>query len=345
VHLRSMRHAGVVLVALFGLSAGVAHPPVAAAPPPPEAAARLQAALERWLAGQSGARSVAVGVATTGDGGLLWTGEAHVGEPLLQAADEYGVLSITKTFTEALVLREVAAGRIDLDAPTPAIPGLKVGADRRVITPRMLLQHTSGLVNYPKAVGYDASRAVTPREIVMLALQTPLLFVPGRQASYSNSNFHWLGLLLEHVTGRPYGELVANLVADLGLEHTRLDPAGRPGWIGYSSGGIRSTLADLARWGAALFTPGRVLPAEQLAGLTTIGAAGVSLGLWPLCPCSGADSPGHPMGLRQTVAHGGFFFFPRRDVVVVVHYEPAGTAAADAAAVAVAGALAGPPAG
>ena len=234
--------------------------------PPPLTAARLQAALDQWLTSQSGARSVAVGVAFTGDAGRLWTGEAHVGEPLFHADDEYAVRSITKTFTDALVLREVAAGRIDLDAPMPPIPGLDLDNDDPVVTPRMLLQHTSGLVNYSKAVGYDPSRPITPREIVSLALHSPLLSPPGRQASYSNTNFHWLGLLLEQVTGRLYGELVADLAAELALTHTRLDPNGRPGWIGYSSGGIRSTLSDLARWGAALFTPGRVLRAEELAG-------------------------------------------------------------------------------
>jgi hypothetical protein len=41
------------------------------------------------------------------------------------------------------------------------------------------------------------------------------------------------------------------------------------------------------------------------------------------------------------VDHGGFFFFPGRDLVIVVHYEPAGTAAADVVAAALADALDG----
>lgn len=290
----------------------------------------LQAALEHWLASEAGARSVAVGMAHVHDASWLWTGEAHVAEPLFHADDEYGTVSITKTFTEALVLREVASGHISLYAPMPAIAGLKLENDSPVITPRMLLQHTSGLVNYPKAVGYDPSRPITPREVVSLALHTPLLSEPGRQARYSNTNFHWLGLLLEQVTGRSYADLVADIAADVGLPHTRLDPSGRPGWIGFSSGGIRSTVGELARWGAALFTPGRVVPAEQLMGLTTIIDKGVSLGLWPLCPCaSGRHGIRQPAALRQAVANGGFFYFPDQELVVVVHYEPSGTAAAD----------------
>ncbi len=107
--------------------------------PPPLPAAKLQAALEGWLAGQSGVRSVAVGVALAGDGGPLWTGEAHLGQPLFHADEEYGVLSITKTFTEALVLREARAGRIALDEPMPPLPDVDPVPPDVVITPRQLL--------------------------------------------------------------------------------------------------------------------------------------------------------------------------------------------------------------
>ena len=303
-------------------------------------AERLQDAVEQWLTSRGGVRSVAAAIAYSGDRGRLWTGEAHLGDPLFHAGDEYGILSITKTFTEALVLREVGAGRIDLDAPMPAIAGLDREDAGPPLTPRMLLQHTSGLVNYPKAVGFDPTRPITPREIVALALHSPRLFAPGTTASYSNTNFHWLGLLLEEVTGQSYADLVAGLADELGLTHTRLDTTGRPGWTGFSSGGVRSTIGDLARWGAALFTPDRLLAAPQLVELTTIGAAGVALGLWALCPCrTDPDGSRHALALRQTVAHGGFFFYPARDLVIVVHYEPGDAAVADGVGASLASAL------
>lgn len=292
--------------------------------------AGLQVALQRWVAGQTAARSVTVGVAVA-DASIPWTGEAHLGGPLAHAEAEYGILSITKIFTEALVLREVALGHIDLDAPMPPIRGVDPDRGAAALTPRMLLQHTSGLVNYPKAAGYDPTRPITPQEIVALSLRSPRLFEPGARVSYSNTNFHWLGLLLERVTDRSYADLVQALAQEVGLTHTRLDPTGRPGWIGYSSGGLRSTVSDLARWGAALFSPGRVLPAAQLSGLTTIGKVGVSLGLWPLCPCRiETDGTERPTALHQPVANGGFYYFPDRKLIVVVHYETAGAGAASA---------------
>ncbi|HVF76513.1 MAG TPA: serine hydrolase domain-containing protein [Acidimicrobiales bacterium] len=295
--------------------------PAVAAPRTTVDVDRLQAALDAWTATRTGLRSVAVGVALAEPGAPWWGGVSTApGHAALDLGEQHGVLSVTKTFTEALVLREVAAGRIDLDAPVPNVAGVATPPADVVITPRMLLQHSSGLVNYPNAIGYDPNAPITPQQIVSSALRTPLLSPPGTKAAYSNTNFHWLGLVLEHVTGSSYGELVAALAAEVGLADTVLDPAGRPGWIGYASGGIRSTIGDMARWGAALFTPGGVLPADQLDALTTVGPLGVSLGLWPVAG----------NGLSQFVAHGGLVYYPDERLVVVVRISGTGDAVAAA---------------
>jgi CubicO group peptidase (beta-lactamase class C family) len=300
------------------------------APAPPMAAHdthvwKLHRALDQWLTGQADASSVAVGVSFASGDGQVWTSDAmRTGTPApVRAGDTYGTLSITKSFTEALVLRQVAAGTISLDAPMPALPGVDPVPDGIVITPRMLLQHTSGLVDYLRATGYDANQMLTPTDTVNLALHTPLMFPPGSAASYSRTNFHWLGLLLEHVTGQSFGDLVAGLAREFGLTHTSLDPAGKPGWVGYASGGVQSTVGELTRWGAALFTPGRVLQPEQLTLLTTIGDVGASLGMWPLCPChTNADGKQVNDAIGQVVAHGGILYFPSDRMVMVVHVDP-----------------------
>jgi CubicO group peptidase (beta-lactamase class C family) len=300
------------------------------APPPPMAARdthvwKLHHAIDQWLTGQADASSVAVGVSFASGDGQVWTSDAmRTGTPApIHAGDTYGTLSITKSFTEALVLRQVAAGTINLDAPVPALPGIDPMPDGVVITPRMLLQHTSGLVDYLRATNYDATRMISPADTVNLALHTPLMFPPGSAASYSRTNFQWLGLLLEHVTGQTYGELVAGLAREFGLTHTSLDPAARPGWVGYASGGVQSTVGELTRWGAALFTPGRVLQPEQLSLLTTIGDVGASLGMWPLCPChTGPDGKKVNDAIGQVVAHGGILYFPSDRMVMVLHVDP-----------------------
>jgi len=286
----------------------VAAPEPAALPaaPTPLPADRLQAVVDDFIATHAGIGSVSVGVALAEPGVEPW-----FGGDAAAAAEPYGILSITKTFTEALVLREAAAGRIDLDAPMPTLPGVVPVPAGVVITPRMLLQHTSGVVNYMSAVGYDPKATVTPAQLVSLSLKSPLLAPPGTTASYSNTNFHWLGLLLEHTTGRTFADLVAGLALEVGLPNTALDPAGRPGWIGYASGGIRSTVADVTRWGMALFTVDKVLRAADVQKLTTLGPKGVSHGLWPIAG-----------GVGQIVAHGGIVYYPAERLVVVVRIDP-----------------------
>lgn len=292
---------------------------------------RLQHMLDQWMAGQRDANSVAVGVAAI-DNGPLWAGDAtRAGAgSVVHAGDTYGILSVTKTFIEALVLREAGAGRIDLDAPMPPLPGVEPVPEGVVITPRMLLMHTSGLVDYANATGYDNTQPITPAQTVNLALHTPFIAPQGTVPSYSRTNFHWLGLLLEQTTGRPLADLIGGLAKEVGLTHTSLDPATRPGWVGFASGGVRSTVPELARWGAALFTPGRILPPEQVALLTTIGNLGVGLGTWPLCPCTvDANGARHADAVGQIVADGGLVFFPRQGLVVVVHFDPSTTPTAE----------------
>ena len=282
---------------------------------------RVRHALEQWMDQHPDVRSVAVAVALTGPGGPTWSGAAIADgdAALLDHAATYPIMSVTKTFTEALVLRAAAEGSIDLDAPMPPIPDVAPVPDGVRITPRMLLQHSSGLVNYMNASGYDPSEPITPARAVSLSLGTPLLADPGTRTHYSNSNFHWLGLLLEHVTGRPYADLVGDLAADHGLPSATVDPAARPGWVGFASGGMRATLADVARWGAHLFTPGRVLSPRDLDAYRDVGALGVGLGIWPICPCTTAqDGDVDYTAIGQIVADGGVLYFPDHDVVVAV---------------------------
>jgi CubicO group peptidase (beta-lactamase class C family) len=282
---------------------------------------RMALALDRWLAEHPEVGSVAVAVVAAGPGGSRWSGAAtRPGAPMtLDPAAPYPILSITKTFTEALVLREVERGTIDLDAPMPAIDGVAPIPEGVTITPRMLLQHSSGLVNYMNADGYDPTAVMTPSRAVSLSLGTPLASAPGTVAAYANSNFHWLGLLVEHVTSRPFGDLVAELAGAAGLPTTALDPTDRPGWVGFASGGMRSTVPEVASWGAQLFTPGAVLSPEWHRQHVAVGALGVGLGVWPICPCT-TDEDGalEYSAVGHDLADGGLLWFPAGDTVVAV---------------------------
>ncbi|GIE90168.1 serine hydrolase domain-containing protein [Actinoplanes regularis] len=178
-----------------------------------------------------------------------WAGSAGAAElggaakPLTNGQVRIG--SNTKTFTATLVLRLVAEGRIELDAPAAYhLPELMLD-DR--ITVRMLLQHTSGLFNFTGEVYEDGTvvpgipipygatgtewlekrfRSYQPRELVELALSKPARFEPGTGWSYSNTNYVLARLLIEKVTGRTVAEETRRLILEpLGLSGTVLPGA------------------------------------------------------------------------------------------------------------------------
>jgi serine-type D-Ala-D-Ala carboxypeptidase len=151
---------------------------------------------------------------------------------LLPALPEtlYDVASLTKAVaTSVLVMQEVAAGRLILDA---TVAGLlpefssRVGSTgddprREEITVRQLLCHSSGL---PAHRPFWQQAAHSPAErlaVARLAAREPLTYAPGTRAIYSDLGFILLGWLLERVTGARLDVLFQDRIArPLGLAAT-----------------------------------------------------------------------------------------------------------------------------
>ncbi|MFE9421590.1 serine hydrolase domain-containing protein [Kitasatospora sp. NPDC006697] len=211
--------------------------------------------------------------------------------------------SNTKAFVAVVVLQLVAEGRVGLDAPVDTyLPGLLRGdgIDGRNITVRQLLQHTSGLPDYLEAPALAdfttiQYRYFEPRELLDGALALKARFAPGSQWEYSNTNYLVAGLIIQKVTGRPFGEEVTKRVIDrIGLRHTYVPATGEtslrePHPHGYlntgpnaplvdytdmdssmawAAGAVVSTNTDLNTFYSALLG-GRLLPAAQLAEMRT----------------------------------------------------------------------------
>ena len=257
------------------------------------------------------------------------SGTARVDSPRPVPTDgRFRIGSITKTFVSTVVLQLVGEGKVELDAPAQRyLPGLLPDGDR--ITVRNLLQHTSGLYNYTSALppGAEGVLAIryktwTPTELVALSTARPLDFQPGTSWSYSNTNYVVAGMLIEKVTGRPYGVAVEQRVLrPLGLRSTsvpgtRVDVPGphAHGYIrangqvvditefnpsvAYAAGEMISTTADLNRFADALLE-GRLLRPAQQAELTSASAAteGYGLGIQATdLPC-GVTVWGHSGGI------------------------------------------------
>lgn len=280
----------------------------------PLGAAELQELLTRWTASRSDIGAMSV---TIRQNGQSWTGSARNGAVAPDPMQRYRSLSVTKTITAALVLRQVELGTISLDAPVPPLTGVSAPVPPS-LTVRQLLRHRSGLVDYNAAPGYLAMEPLAPREAVELSLRAPLRAPADSVTAYTNSNYLYLGLLLEQITGRSYGDLVSELAASIGLPSTRLEPPDRPGWAGFSSGGVMSTTADLALWGEAITTPGRVLRESSLREMDRFDDDHAGLGIWAYCPC---PSPDGTQILGHHTATGGLFIVPGRDLVIAMRAD------------------------
>lgn len=294
--------------------------PTTTAPLPAE---KLQRAFDAWRVQVEPA--ISSSVVAIRIGAYTWTSRsADSGvDSKYRTTREFRASSITKTFTAALVLRAADSGDLRLDDQVASLTGVSEPAPTG-LTVRQLLTHTSGLVDYRAAPGYDPSAPLTVADAVALSLRAPMVGA-GSQVSYANSNYLYLGLLLEQTTGKSYAHLVRELTTEVGLAETRLDETPQPGWVGFSSGGIMSTTSDLAKWGQALFTPGKVLSERALARMTTIGDSNVGLGAWPACPCS-TDAQGvkRYTAIGHHTADGGVFYFPATGMTVVAMFESTG---------------------
>jgi D-alanyl-D-alanine carboxypeptidase len=171
--------------------------------------ARLQLELDR-LRKKLGIPGVSVTIIFRD--GTSWTGTsglANVGRKVAVAPDTgFAIGSVSKTYTAALILALVDEGRIALDTSARTyIPDAKLNAR---ITVRQLLNHTSGLDDYflhppiDKALQGKRS-AVWPVERTLKYVAKPY-FPPGRGWHYSNTNYLYLGLLAERVTGTTLAE-------------------------------------------------------------------------------------------------------------------------------------------
>ncbi|MEY9962701.1 D-alanyl-D-alanine carboxypeptidase [Streptacidiphilus sp. MAP12-16] len=153
-----------------------------------------------------------------------WTRADHT----LAVGDQFRMGSSTKTMVATLVLQLVAEHRLKLTDPVEKwLPGLVPNG--HAITLRMLLNHTSGLFNHvndPAVLaaftGQD-TRQWTPKELLAAAVRHPALFAPGKEYSYSNTNYIALGLVLEKATGHRLADLIEERIArPLNLKQTYL---------------------------------------------------------------------------------------------------------------------------
>jgi D-alanyl-D-alanine carboxypeptidase len=135
----------------------------------------------------------------------------------------YAIGSITKSFTAIVTLKLVEDGLVDLEESilvyAPSSP-----ETWRPVTIRHLLSNTSGIPDITDSpCGVTPSEKYSMEDAVAEAACLPLLFEPGDQFSYSNTNFVLLSILIESVTGKPLADAFTDMVfSPLGMNRTQL---------------------------------------------------------------------------------------------------------------------------
>lgn len=187
-----------------------------------EIAASLQKVLDQYSQTHN---HVGLQAAVIFPDGSQWLGVSgyanHAKECPLTPAHNMHLASITKTFTGALIMEQVEAGRIRLDDPMDTWVAHPEGGR---ITVEMLLRHTSGLPNYTDKTSrnvltpFRAHNLWQPQALMETIMGQPLKFEPGSRYDYSNTNYVALGIILETVSGESYEGLLQNAAAKMGVE-------------------------------------------------------------------------------------------------------------------------------
>ncbi len=177
------------------------------------------------------------------------------------------VASISKQFAAVLTLRQVQQGAITLaDSVAAILPDSP--AQWRPVTVGQLLIHTSGMAHWSDLPGFDPAQPIAPAHRLRQLLAAPLT---DRTWRYSSPGYIVLAAALEHVTGRPYSELVEDhIIGPLGLTSTTVGtPLTGDCALGYrdgqpvtpwqlhampGTGDICSNATDLAHFITALHT-------------------------------------------------------------------------------------------
>jgi CubicO group peptidase (beta-lactamase class C family) len=260
----------------------------------------------------------------------------------------FDVGSITKQFTATAILQLAQARKLALDDTLEHF-FKPVPADKRAISVRHLLTHTSGL---PPDV--PVGSATTERDaLVRACMSAKMQSLPGAEFAYNNAGYMLLAAIVELTAKTNYENYVAeHLFTPAGMTSSgflhacKLDAAriahgyegkmaygpGDQGWYSWGlrgAGGVLSTTGDLMRWWRALQTDA-ILSSASRKELFTPNLANYACGWWVLADDS----------LGRVIQHGGttrgfeadYSHYLDRDLHVIVLCNDRGRSTAAASA-------------
>ena len=205
----------------------------------------------------------------------------------------YRIGSVTKQFTSVAIMRLVERGKLSLDDEvTKYVPNAPTHG-RRILV-RHLMNHTSGIPSYTDvgpAFGRRSRMDLAHDSLLAIVRDDSLQFDPGTHFYYNNTGYYLLGMILERITGQPYGTylrdslfvpngLTSSVYCSTGPIIKRRASGydrGREGLVNtdfismdlpYAAGSLCSTVGDLVKW-TGLLHSGKLVNATSFATMTT----------------------------------------------------------------------------
>ena len=161
------------------------------------------------------------------------------------------------------------------------------------VTLRQLMSHTSGVPENLRVALFKGQwpQPTDLEHLLDVVKDKPLDFKPGEKYSYSNTGYALLGMVIEKLSGKPYGEFLRERIFEpLGMNNTGVDDrrlvlkhrANNYGMSKgqfvhaqyidlsqvYAAGSLYSTVEDLLKWDNALYSE-KILPHKSFERMWT----------------------------------------------------------------------------
>lgn len=165
----------------------------------------------------------------------LWSGAGGMADLehgiALQPCNRSRVGSTVKTYTALTILKLQEEGKLQLDEPISKYLNqaqLKKLANAEKVSIRQLLNHSAGMYNYIQNLSFQTAstnnliREWNAEDLLAYARGKKSYFEPGTDVVYSNTHYILLGMIIEHIEGKPFYEVFdEKIILPLGLSSTR----------------------------------------------------------------------------------------------------------------------------
>jgi CubicO group peptidase (beta-lactamase class C family) len=213
----------------------------------------------------------------------------------IQTDSKFRIASMTKVFTAVLIMKLMDENKLALDKPISAYFPEYVGEGKDQVTLHLLLTYSSGIENSADPLGMKSYQTfLTLDEYIARYCSGPLVYGPGTESRYGNTEYILLQKIIEKVSGLSFEEnLAKHILRPLQMRNTGMYERKNPPkdevtsytWedslktltrdepylpeIYFGAGGMYSTAQDLLAFDQGLFGE-KLLSPESTARLLTI---------------------------------------------------------------------------